>query len=123
VGSDRWEVYTNNGRERTGLDVIEWAKRGVAMGAGEVLLTSVDREGTRKGFDIALVRAVTAEVSVPVIASGGMGEPEDLLDAVREGGADAVAMADILHYKRAEIGHIRAVAEAAGLGVRHYERT
>jgi cyclase len=123
VGSDRWEVYTNNGRERTGLDVIEWAKRGVVMGAGEVLLTSVDREGTRKGFDIALVRAVTAEVSVPVIASGGMGKPEDLLDAVREGGADAVAMADILHYKRAEIGHIRAVAEAAGLGVRHYERT
>jgi cyclase len=93
------------------------------MGAGEVLLTSVDREGTRKGFDIALVRAVTAEVSVPVIASGGMGKPEDLLDAVREGGADAVAMADILHYKRAEIGDIRTVAEAAGIEVRHYEYT
>lgn len=122
VGTDRWEVYTDNGRERTGLDVIEWAKRGVAMGAGEILLTSVDCEGTRKGFDIALVKAVTAEVSVPVIASGGMGKPEDLLDVVREGGADAVAMADILHYKRAEIGDIRAVAEAAGLGVRHYER-
>lgn len=123
VGPDRWEVYTNNGRERTGLDVIEWAKRGVAMGAGEVLLTSVDREGTRKGFDIALVKAVTAEVSVPVIASGGMGKPEDLLDVVREGGADAVAMADILHYKRTEIGDIRALAEAAGLEVRHYEYT
>ncbi len=123
VGSDRWEVYTDNGRERTGLDVIEWAKRGVAMGAGEVLLTSVDREGTRKGFDIALVRAVTAEVAVPVIASGGMGKPEDLLEVVREGGADAVAMADILHYKRAEIGDIRTVAEAAGLDVRYYERT
>ena len=122
VGTDHWEVYTDNGRERTGLDVIEWAKRGVAMGAGEILLTSVDREGTRKGFDIALVKAVTAEVSVPVIASGGMGKPEDLIDVVREGGADAVAMADILHYKRAEIGDIRAVAEAAGLGVRDYER-
>lgn len=122
VGTDRWEVYTDNGRERTGLDVIEWAKRGVAMGAGEILLTSVDREGTRKGFDIALMKAVTAEVSVPVIASGGMGKPEDLLDVVRQGGADAVAMADILHYKRAAIGDIRAVAEAAGLGVRHYER-
>ena len=121
VGPERWEVYTDNGRESTGLDVIGWVKRGVAMGAGEVLLTSVDREGTRKGFDIALVRAVTAEVSVPVIASGGMGKPEDLLGVVREGGADAVAMADILHYKRAEIGQIRAVAEAAGLGVRHYE--
>ena len=121
VDHDRWEVYTDNGRERTGLEVIEWVKRGVNMGAGEVLLTSVDREGTRKGFDIALVRAVTAEVSVPVIASGGMGKPEDLLEVVREGGADAVAMADILHYKRAGIGEIRAVAEAAGLGVRHYE--
>lgn len=74
VGPERWEVYTDNGRERTGLDVIEWVKQGVGMGAGEILLTSVDREGTRKGFDIALVRAVTAEVSVPVIASGGMGK-------------------------------------------------
>lgn len=123
VGTERWEVYTDNGRERTGLDVVEWVKRGVDMGAGEVLLTSVDREGTRKGFDIALTRAVTTEVSVPVIASGGMGKPEDLPEVVREGGADAVAMADILHYKRAEIGEIRAVAKAAGLGVRHYERT
>ena len=121
IGDERWEIYTDNGRERTGLDVIEWVKKGVAMGAGEVLLTSVDREGTRKGFDIALVKAVSAEISVPVIASGGMGRPEDLLEVVREGGADAVAMADILHYKRAEVGHIRAVAESAGLGVRHYE--
>jgi imidazole glycerol-phosphate synthase subunit HisF len=123
VSPDRWEVYTNNGRERTGLDVIGWVKRCVAMGAGEVLLTSVDREGTRTGFDIALVRAVAAEVSVPIIACGGMGKPEDFLEVVCEGGADAVAMADILHYKRAEIGEIRAVAKAAGLGVRHYERT
>ena len=123
VGPERWEVYTDNGRERTGLDVIDWVKRGVAMGAGEVLLTSVDREGTRKGFDIALVRAVTAEVSVPVIASGGMGKLEDFLEVVRQGGADAVAMADILHYKRTEIGEIRNVAKAAGLGVRQYEHT
>lgn len=121
VGSDRWEVYTDNGRERTGLDVVEWVKRGVAMGAGEILLTSVDKEGTRKGFDIALVKSVSAEVAVPVIASGGMGKPEDLLAVVNEGGADAVAMADILHYKRAEIGDVRATAENAGLGVRHYE--
>ena len=121
VGKDRWEVYTDNGRERTGLDVIDWVKRGVAMGAGEVLLTSVDREGTKKGFDIALVKAVTAEISIPVIASGGMGKPEDLLDVVFKGYADAVAMAYILHYNRAEIGGIRAVAEHAGLGVRHYE--
>ena len=123
VSTERWEVYTNNGRERTGLDVIQWAKRCVDLGAGEVLLTSVDREGTRKGFDISLVRAVTSAVTVPVIASGGMGKSEDLLDVVREGGADAIAMADILHYDRAEIGEIRAVAEVAGFGVRQYDCT
>ena len=72
TGHDRWEVYTDGGRERTGLDVLEWVKKGVSLGAGEVLLTSVDREGTRKGYDLALVRAVTNEISVPVIASGGI---------------------------------------------------
>ena len=121
IAIDHWEVYTDNGRERTGLDVIEWAKLCVSNGAGEVLLTSVDREGTRKGFDIELVKAVSSTVNVPVIASGGMGKPEDLLSVVDVGGADAVAMADILHYGRAEIGDIREVAEAAGLGVRRYE--
>lgn len=121
IRQDRWEVYTNNGRERTGLDVIEWIKRGVAMGAGEILLTSIDKEGTRKGFDIELVKAVSTEVNVPIIASGGMGKLEDLLLVVNKGGADAVAMADILHYKRADIGKIRAIAKNAGLGVRLYE--
>lgn len=122
IGPERWEVYTDNGRERTGLDVIDWVKRSVAMGAGEILLTSVDREGTRKGFDVDLVRAVSAEVSVPVIASGGMGKPDDLVEVVRDGGADAVAMADILHYKRATVGDIRAAAREQGLGVRDYEQ-
>lgn len=121
VAQDRWEVYTDNGRERTGIDVVAWVKQGVDNGAGEILLTSVDREGTRKGFDTDLVRAVTAEVSVPVIASGGMGNLEDLLAVVREGHADAVAMADILHYKRAQVNVIRTFAEKAGLGVRRYE--
>lgn len=123
LASDRWEVYTDNGRERTGLDVIEWVKRGVSLGAGEILLTSVDREGTRKGFDIPLVNAVTSVVSVPVVASGGMGKPDDLLPVVNEGHADAVAMADILHYQRATMGDVRLVAQAAGFGVRAYERT
>ncbi len=122
IGAGRWEVYTDNGRERTGLDVIEWVKRGISMGAGEILLTSVDREGTRKGFDIDLVRAASAEVSVPIIASGGMGSSEDMVAVARNGGADAVAMADILHYKRAGVGDIRAHARAAGLGVRSYEQ-
>mgnify|MGYP000063497245 CR=1 FL=1 len=121
MDAGRWEVYTDNGRERTGLDVIDWVKRGVSMGAGEILLTSVDREGTRKGFDIDLIRAASAEVSVPIIASGGMGSPQDMVAVARNGGADAVAMADILHYKRAGVGDIRAHASAAGLGVRAYE--
>ncbi len=121
--SQRWEVYTDNGRERSGLDVIDWVRRAVSIGAGEILLTSVDREGTRKSFDVELVRAVTAEVSVPVIASGGMGSLEDCVKVVREGRADAVAMSDILHYQRAAIGEIRAHAKAAGLNVRCYEQT
>lgn len=120
---NKWEVYTYNGRERTGLDVIEWAERAVDMGAGEILLTSVDRDGTRKGFDVELIKAISSKVEVPVIASGGMGKPEDLLHAVNKGGADAVAMADILHYKRSEIVDIRALALRSGLKVRNYERT
>lgn len=121
IAPDRWEAYTDNGRERTGLDVIAWVKQGVALGAGEVLLTSVDREGTRKGFDIPLLQAVTEAVTVPVIASGGMGKPDDLVDAVQQGGADAVAMADILHYRRATMGDIRHAAQVAGIEVRSYE--
>lgn len=121
IGSEHWEVYTDNGRERTGLDVVTWAKQCTSQGAGEILLTSVDREGTRRGFDVDLVKAVSNSVSVPVIASGGMGSPNDLLAVVNEGGADAVAMADILHYQRAGIADIRAVAKSAGLGVRCYE--
>ena len=120
ITADRWEVYTDNGRERTGLDVIEWIKKATELGAGEILLTSVDREGTRKGFDIDLVKAVTAEVNIPVIASGGMGKPEDLIVAVKQGSADAVAMADILHYSRSTVGDIRQVAREAGLDVRQY---
>jgi cyclase len=121
LGPGRWEAYTDNGRERTGLDAIEWVKQGVALGAGEILLTSVDREGTRRGFDIPLVRAVTADVSVPVIASGGMGKAEDLVEVVRQGEADAVAMADILHYQRSTMQQVRSAAQAAGIAVRAYE--
>jgi len=121
VGPGRWEVYTNNGRERTGLDVIEWVEQGVGYGAGEVLLTSVDREGTRTGFDVALVKAVTSVVSVPVIASGGMGSGDHMLDVVKAGGADAVAMADILHYQRVTVSEVREMARNGGLKVRNFD--
>lgn len=121
TGPEHWEVYTHGGREKTGLDVVEWIKRGVNLGAGEILLTSVDKEGTKKGFDSNLIRAVTGEVSVPVIASGGMGKPEDILSAVQLGGADAIAMADILHYKSATVNDIRLFSINSGLKVRHYE--
>lgn len=118
VAAGKWEVYTDNGRERTGVDVIEWAQRGVGLGAGEILLTSVDREGTRKGFDLDLIRQVSQAVSVPVIASGGMGSTDDFIAAAREGLADAVAMADVLHYNRLSLNEIRGAALSAGLGVR-----
>ncbi len=117
-GKDRWEAYTDNGRERTGLDVLAWARRGVELGAGEILLTSVDQEGTRRGFDCELVRAVSDSVPVPVIASGGMGGVEHLVDVVQRGHADAVAMADILHYNRLALPAIREAATASGLEVR-----
>lgn len=118
VGPGRWEAYADNGRERTGLDVVDWARRGVELGAGEILVTSVDREGTREGYDVELLAAVTSSVSVPVIASGGMGKPQHLVEAVRRGGADAVAVADLLHYGRARLEDLRATAAAAGVEVR-----
>lgn len=118
VANGKWEAYADNGRERTGLDAIEWAIRGVELGAGEILLTAVDREGTRSGFDIDLIRAISSAVPVPVIASGGMGSIEHFTAAALDGGADAIAIADVLHYKRMLIGDIRSAAIAADLPVR-----
>jgi cyclase len=118
VADSRWEVYIENGREKTGMDVVEWAEKGVELGAGEILLTSVDREGTRKGFDCDLVRAVTSRVRVPVIASGGMGTIEHFIQVVNEGKADAVAIADALHFKRMTLVEVRAGALEAGIYVR-----
>jgi len=118
VASGKWEAYTDNGRERTGLDVLEWVRRGVELGAGEILLTSVDREGTRKGFDSQLVRLVSTSVPVPVIVSGGMGSIEHFLEAASIGRADAVSMADVLHYNRIPLAAIREAGRGAGLSVR-----
>ena len=117
-GASSWEAYTDNGREHSGRDVVEWAKEAVERGAGEILLTSIDREGTRKGTDISLIKAVSDSVNVPVIASGGVGRAEDIVDAVKEGHADAIAMADILHYERVPLDVVRQTAFDAGLDVR-----
>ena len=120
--SGGWEPYTDCGREHSGLDAIEWARRGVELGAGEILVTSIDREGTKKGFDTELIKAVADAVSVPVIASGGYGEPAHLVDAVRVGGANAVAIADALHYQRTTLHDVRRVAGDAGIPMRQVER-
>jgi imidazole glycerol-phosphate synthase subunit HisF len=113
-----WEVYTDNGRERSGKDVCQWAVEGVERGAGEILLTSVDQEGSMKGFDIDLIRTVSDKVSVPIIASGGMGNANDFVKAVQQGKADAVAMAHVLHYRKCTIDDIRKTAAAANIAVR-----
>ena len=121
VGNNKWEAYTDNGREKTGLDVLSWVKQAVKLGAGEILLTPVDNEGTRKGFDVNLLKTITNEVSVPVIASGGMGNPNHLMEAVKLGNIDAIAMADILHYERYSLESIRDVAIKNNINVRPYE--
>lgn len=118
IGGDKWEVFTDNGRERTGRDVVEWVAQATELGIGEILLTSVDQEGTRKGFDVELVRKVTAATTVPVIASGGMGSVDHLVDVCERGQADAVAIADALHYDRLSLLDIRLQALEQGLTIR-----
>ena len=113
-----WEAYTDSGREKTGLDVVEWAIQGERLGAGEILLTSVDQEGTKKGFDLDLLKAVTDAVGIPVIASGGLGSVDHLEQAVKVGKVQAVAMADILHYKKSDLKKIRIEVQDRGIEVR-----
>ena len=118
VAPDRWEVFTHGGRTATGLDGVEYAALAVAKGAGEILLTSMDRDGAKSGYDLDLLRAVTAAVSVPVIASGGAGNVGHLVEAVRDGGADAVLAASIFHFGEVSLGEAKAALAAAGLSVR-----
>jgi imidazole glycerol-phosphate synthase subunit HisF len=113
-----FDVYTHGGRTPTGVDAIEWARRAEALGAGEILLTSMDRDGTREGFDIELTRAVTGAVGVPVIASGGVGTLGHLVDGVVEGGADAVLAASIFHFGEHTVAEAKAELERAGVIVR-----
>ncbi len=118
VAPDRWEIFTHGGRKPTGLDAVEWAIKMVEYGAGEILLTSMDRDGTRDGFDLGVTRAVSDAVSVPVIASGGVGRLEHLVDGILEGHADAVLAASIFHFAQYTIGEAKACMRDAGIEVR-----
>jgi cyclase len=113
-----WEVYTHGGRKNTGLDAVDWARRMADQGAGEILLTSMDRDGTQSGFDLALTRAVSDAVPVPVIASGGVGSLDHLADGVTEGGADAVLAASIFHYGTYTVAQAKAHMAERGIPVR-----
>jgi imidazole glycerol-phosphate synthase subunit HisF len=113
-----WQVYTHGGRKNTGLDAVAWAKRMAELGAGEILLTSMDRDGTKRGFDLALTRAVADAVSVPVIASGGVGKLQHLVDGIRLGGADAVLAASIFHYGEFTVGQAKVLMAQQGMTVR-----
>ena len=117
-GDGKWSVYTETGRERSNLEVISWAEKAQDLGAGEILLTSIDNEGTKNGFDLELITAVCDRVSIPVIASGGMGVPQDFVSAVTLGKADGVAVASCLHYKTHSIGSIKEFARISGMQVR-----
>ncbi|AFP32160.1 imidazole glycerol phosphate synthase subunit HisF [Marinobacter sp. BSs20148] len=114
----KWEIFTHGGRKPTGLDAVEWAQRMVALGAGELLLTSMDRDGTKIGFDLGLTRAISDAVTVPVIASGGVGELQHLADGVTIGGADAVLAASIFHFGEHTIPEAKAFMKAQGIEVR-----
>ncbi|MBY0235235.1 MAG: imidazole glycerol phosphate synthase subunit HisF, partial [Burkholderiaceae bacterium] len=113
-----WDIYSHGGRKNVGLDAVAWARQMAEYGAGEILLTSMDRDGTRSGFDLELTRAVSDAVSVPVIASGGVGSLEDLADGVQIGGADAVLAASIFHYGHHTVGEAKALMAARGIPVR-----
>ena len=113
-----WDVYSHGGRKNTGLDAIAWASEMARRGAGEILLTSMDRDGTKSGFDLALTRAVSDAVSVPVIASGGVGNLDHLADGVQQGGADAVLAASIFHYGEYTVGQAKARMAERGIPVR-----
>lgn len=114
-----WNIYKHGGRLDTGIDAVEWAKKAESLGAGEILLTSMDCDGTKAGYDLALTRAIADAVSIPVIASGGAGNLEHFYDAFAEGGADAALAASLFHYKELEICEVKDYLEGRGISVRH----
>ena len=118
VGPNKWEVFTHGGRKATGLDTVEWAKKMQSLGAGEILLTSMDQDGQKKGFDLALTRAVTDALEIPVIASGGVGNLQHLADGVKLGGADAVLAASIFHFGEYTVQQAKEFMAKQGIEVR-----
>ncbi|MCG9057743.1 imidazole glycerol phosphate synthase subunit HisF [Laribacter hongkongensis] len=116
--NDRWEVFTHGGRKPTGLDAVEWARKMQELGAGEILLTSMDRDGTRIGFNLALTRAVSDAVDIPVIASGGVGNLQHLVDGIKEGHADAVLAASIFHFGDYTVQQAKELMQSQGIEVR-----
>jgi cyclase len=118
VAPGRWEVFTHGGRKATGLDAVEWAKKMQSLGAGEILLTSMDQDGQKKGFDLALTRAVTDALEIPVIASGGVGNLQHLADGVTQGGADAVLAASIFHFGEYTVQQAKQFMAEQGIEVR-----
>jgi imidazole glycerol-phosphate synthase subunit HisF len=118
VGPERWQVFTHGGRRATGIDAVDWAKRMASAGAGEILLTSMDRDGTKSGFDIALTRSIADAVTIPVIASGGVGTLDHLIEGIRDGHATAVLAASIFHFGTFRISEAKAHLAAAGIPVR-----
>ena len=118
ASSGRFEIFTHGGRKETGIDAVEWAKRMAGLGAGEILLTSMDKDGTRSGFDLPLTRAVADSINIPVIASGGVGTLQHLVDGVKEGHATAVLAASIFHFGEYSIGEAKAYMAAAGIPMR-----
>ncbi|VAW88804.1 Imidazole glycerol phosphate synthase cyclase subunit HisF [hydrothermal vent metagenome] len=118
IADDRWEIFTHGGRKATGLDVVDWAKKMAEYGAGEILLTSMDRDGTRDGFDLALTRAVSESVEIPVIASGGVGNLDHLVEGIVVGQADAVLAASIFHFGDATVAEAKQRMRQSGIEVR-----
>lgn len=118
TGPEKWEVFTHGGRNNTGLDVIEWAQKVAALGAGEILLTSMDRDGAKKGFDLELTRRVSEAVSIPVIASGGVGSLQDFADGVQIGKADAVLAASVFHYGEFTVRQVKEYMQKHGVEMR-----
>ena len=118
VAPDKWEVFTHGGRKATGLDAVEWAKKMQSFGAGEILLTSMDKDGQKSGFDLALTRAVTDALEIPVIASGGVGNLQHLADGVKQGGADAVLAASIFHFGEYTVQQAKQFMAGQGIEVR-----